>query len=684
MVAVGTEWVQINYWSNSIGNNVSAQVRLLGRVTDQSIENNTSRIDFKWQKRVTGSGYAYNYNTYSWKVSMSGHSANFSFSLGTIDSTTWTDVGTTDYWGGVVHNNDGTLSVTYTATGYRFDGTSFNESGTITFPTIPRASVPTVNKSSMILDGVNSVTITTNRKSSSFTHTVVMSSGSVSQTISSVGASTSWTPTMTKWMPAMGSSSSITITITVTTYNGSTQIGSAQSVTMTLTKDTRASTATFSPTTITLDGDNSFSVTIKRSISAFTHTVTYTKGSVSTEVTEVGTSTTFKPSLSKWMPACDAVTNAITVTLKTYNSGYQIGSTKTYTIYLKVDTSVYKPTIGTITLTETNSAVSAVMPSGQFVKGLSSLSASIPFGVSNSTYVTLESGTSKLGSQQSNTYTLSGTSSTKTVTQTKLNSTSLVVTVKDTRGVSASKTQSISLRDYSNLAIASASVQRVNSSGQSSASGTYCKYTVVVNCHTGAYGGQNNTITLQWRYKKHSVSTWSAWTTLSTTDTGSGTGYTSNYTLTNVVGEGTFQNVQYDIQFRASDLFMTKNTATMILYEGIPVYSWGADHFSVYGNMFIQDRTDPTVYTKFNPIGMELPLVVLDDCDDATQFGVRYRATPDTANTPTTGYFHIFVFPYSPNYLTQFAFRANTQTVRIWVRSNDDNGWGAWKELQSQ
>ena len=45
MVLVGANWTEINYWSNSIGNNVSAQIRLLGKST-QSVSANTSRIDF--------------------------------------------------------------------------------------------------------------------------------------------------------------------------------------------------------------------------------------------------------------------------------------------------------------------------------------------------------------------------------------------------------------------------------------------------------------------------------------------------------------------------------------------------------------------------------------------------------------------------------------------------------------
>ena len=231
MVLVGANWTEINYWSNSIGNNVSAQIRLLGKST-QSVSANTSRIDFKWQKRLTGSGSAYNNNTYPYSMTMTGHSASWNMTLGTVTSTSWVDIGeTADYWSGIAHNADGTCSITYTASGYRFNGTAFSESGTITLPTIPRASKATVSPNPLTVG--NTLTINTNRASSSFTHTVVITVGDYSYTMTNVGDSATWNASELVMMPYMDTWQK-TGTVAVTTYSGANQIGSVQTTTFTL------------------------------------------------------------------------------------------------------------------------------------------------------------------------------------------------------------------------------------------------------------------------------------------------------------------------------------------------------------------------------------------------------------------------------------------------------------------
>lgn len=234
MVYVGSNWTEINYWSNSIGNNVSAQIRLLGKST-QSISANTSRIDFKWQKRLTGSGSAYNNNTQSYSMTMAGHSASWNMVLGTVTSTSWVDIGeTADYWSDIAHNADGTCSITYTASGYRFNGTTFSESGTITLPTIPRASKPTVTPDPLTVG--DALTISTNRASSSFTHDITISFDDFSTTISNVGTSAIWDASEQYMMPYMDTWQK-TVTVTCVTYNGSTNIGTT-TTTFTLQVDT--------------------------------------------------------------------------------------------------------------------------------------------------------------------------------------------------------------------------------------------------------------------------------------------------------------------------------------------------------------------------------------------------------------------------------------------------------------
>lgn len=135
----------------------------------------------------------------------------------------------------ISHNADGTKSIVIT---FSFDGklSSYYPKGsiskTVTLPTIPRASTPTLSASSVAMG--SSLTITTNRASTSFTHTLTYSFGSASGTIaSSVGDSTTWTPPI-DLANQIPNATSGTCTITCKTYNGSTLIGT-KTVTVTLT-----------------------------------------------------------------------------------------------------------------------------------------------------------------------------------------------------------------------------------------------------------------------------------------------------------------------------------------------------------------------------------------------------------------------------------------------------------------
>lgn len=128
----------------------------------------------------------------------------------------------------ITHNADGTKTINISGqvtgpSGTGLEGKSSWGDSNVTLDTIPRASQPTLSSSSVTMG--NSVTITTNRVSNSFTHTISYSFGSASGTIATnVGDNTTWTPpiTLANQIP---NSTSGTCTITCTTYNGETLIG---------------------------------------------------------------------------------------------------------------------------------------------------------------------------------------------------------------------------------------------------------------------------------------------------------------------------------------------------------------------------------------------------------------------------------------------------------------------------
>ena len=148
----------------------------------------------------------------------------------------------------IAHTPDGSKSFTISGfSGWIYDsGTTYASSQTFTLPTIPRASSVSCSTANI---GSNA-TITINRASTSFTHTLTYSFGSLSGTIATKTSSTniSWT-IPTTFYGQIPNSKSGTGTITCDTYSGSTLIGS-KSTSFTATVSESASKPTLNPTAV--------------------------------------------------------------------------------------------------------------------------------------------------------------------------------------------------------------------------------------------------------------------------------------------------------------------------------------------------------------------------------------------------------------------------------------------------
>lgn len=192
----------------------------------QNVANNTSTITAKL------------YYVHDWSISISARSSAHSV---TIDGTTTTFsssaikadsgkhlIGTATKT--INHNSDGTKSISMSASfalratlGGTYYG-NITASATITLDAIARASQPTVSASSVTMG--NTVTITTNRASSSFTHTLEYNFQGATGTIATgVGASYAWKVPI-ELANSLTDAKGATLVITCKTYNGSTLIGS--------------------------------------------------------------------------------------------------------------------------------------------------------------------------------------------------------------------------------------------------------------------------------------------------------------------------------------------------------------------------------------------------------------------------------------------------------------------------
>lgn len=119
---------------------------------------------------------------------------------------------------------------------FEHSGAAGLTSGSQTFALdqMPMAStISSVNNVTVGSSG-GAVTVNINRKSSNYTHTVVWSFGSNSYTQTGQGASASYT-IPASWLTAIPNVASGTGTVTVTTYSGSTQVGSAATANFTIT-----------------------------------------------------------------------------------------------------------------------------------------------------------------------------------------------------------------------------------------------------------------------------------------------------------------------------------------------------------------------------------------------------------------------------------------------------------------
>jgi len=203
------------------------QIKLVWEVTSQNVTNNTSAVTVKAQLVSTGSSYTINSSaTKSGTLKINGTSYSFTFNASLSGNQTKTIVTKSVT---VSHNADGTKSCAFEVNAginVTLSGTYYGTvtaKGTGTFNTIPRASKPSLSASSVEMG--KSLTITTNRATSAFTHVLSYSFGSLSGTIASnVGASYAWTVPLSL-ANAIPSATSGSGTITCKTYNGSTLIG---------------------------------------------------------------------------------------------------------------------------------------------------------------------------------------------------------------------------------------------------------------------------------------------------------------------------------------------------------------------------------------------------------------------------------------------------------------------------
>ena len=199
-----------------------------------SVENNTSNVTVKVKFFRTNSGY----ETYgTGKVYCTIDGTKYTSSVGLSQKITNSGIVLFTKTLNIKHKTDGskTLSVSsyisIDLNGSTLSSSSQSYSHALT--KIARNSTISSVTSSVEVDGTNKCTVEISRVVSTHTHTVTWKIGSYTHSATSVGTSTSYA-IPTSWMNAIPSATSGTATVTVTTYSGSTKIGSTVSKNFTL------------------------------------------------------------------------------------------------------------------------------------------------------------------------------------------------------------------------------------------------------------------------------------------------------------------------------------------------------------------------------------------------------------------------------------------------------------------
>ena len=305
-------------------------------------------------------------------------------------------------------------------------------------------------------------------------------------------------------------------------------------------------------------------ITINRASSSFTHTLTYSFGSLSgtiaTKTSNTNISWTIPTTFYSHIPNSKSGTG--TITCDTYNGSTLIGS-KSTSFTATVSESASKPTLSP-TVSDSNSTTTALTgDSSKFIKYYSN--ASVATGAQARNSATLKSQKITCGAK-------SLTSASGTINA--VESGSFTFSATDSRGYTTTQKVNKTLINYIKLtcsmeagAPTTAGVATLKISG---------------NYWDGSFGKVANTLTVQYRYKAQGGS-YSSWTTVSATKSN------NTYNATATISGLNYQTT-YVFQARAIDKLATKNTNEQTR-RTTPVFDWSKNDFRVNGNFRVTGAT---------------------------------------------------------------------------------------------
>ena len=433
-------------------------VSITASITENSIsvDNNSSSVTVKVKASWTSGSFDHNppkltvtIDSVKYTKSVSLNPNNTTSGSSTIYSKTLN----------ITHDSDGSKTLTVSAS-YATSTSSgtVKDSVSKTLTTIARKSAPTCPSSATLGD---TITIATNRKSSSFTHTLTASWNGKEAAIATktTQSSVNWTIPFS-WCTAGPSG---TCTITCTTYNGSTSLGS-NTCSLTLYRPA-ASTLYLPASSCMVDGASAVDINTQGNSIGYTHRLSYavndvtgTDGIADPTAAE---STTFMPPISLLDHITEAESASCTIRLDTCYEDTVLATDRAALTLIVPASVIPKAEIATVSDTVTcskDSAETLLQHYGAFISGKSIPEMTITGTASYSSPIKTYIGSFSSGSEI--------TSSDSVITSDqaiKEGDTSFTASVTDTRGrTSETSEQPVTVLSYTDPKISTFTATRMS------------------------------------------------------------------------------------------------------------------------------------------------------------------------------------------------------------------------------
>lgn len=343
----------------------------------------------------------------------------------------------------------------------------------------------------------------------------------------------------------------------------------ASSQTFTLPTIPRASSVSCS----TADIGSNATISISRASSSFTHTLTYSFGSLSgtiaTKTSSTSVSWTIPTTFYAQIPNDKSGTG--TITCYTYNGSTLIGSKPT-SFTATVNESASKPTLSPTAVDVNTTTTALTGDSSKFIKYYSN--ASVSTGASARNSATLKSQKITCGAK-------SISSASGTINS--VESGSFTFSATDSRGYPATQTVNKTLIEYIKLTCSlNAGAPTTDGVATLKISGNYWD---------GTFGALANTLTVQYRYKAQGGS-YGSWTTVSATKSN------NTYNATATIS-GLNYRTTYVFQARAVDKLATVNTDEQAR-RTTPIFDWSKNDFNVNGTLKVNNTN---IFDLIYPVG---------------------------------------------------------------------------------